>query len=105
MRACFRGRVFALLVIASAAAGRIAGQEATETANPPAGAPAQEAPAFFVHLDVNHQTRSYRDGDNLSVKAVSEVDCYAYVVYHQADGKSFLVFPNSMQKDNRLKAK
>jgi hypothetical protein len=62
-------------------------------------------PSFFVRLDANHQTRSYREGDGLVLHAVSEADCYAYVFYHQADGKSFQVFPNAHQRLNRLKAR
>lgn len=68
-------------------------------------APRQDAPSFFVRLEVNHATRSYREGDALSLTAVSEVDCYAYVLYRQADGQSFQVFPNSSQPENRLKAR
>ena len=51
--------------------------------------PANPRPSFFVRLDVNHETRSYREGDGLVLTAVSEQDCYAYVIYHQADGQSF----------------
>ena len=68
-------------------------------------APRQNAPSFFVRLEVNHATRSYREGDTLSVTAVSEIDCYAYVLYTQSDGKSFQIFPNSSQPDNKLKAR
>ena len=67
--------------------------------------PVQSEPSFYVRLEVNHQTRSYREGDGLTIRAVSEADCYAYVIYHQADGKSFQVFPNAQQPVHRLKAR
>jgi hypothetical protein len=67
--------------------------------------PANPRPSFFVRLDVNHETRSYREGDGLVLTAVSEQDCYAYIIYHQADGQSFQVFPNRHQSVHRLKAR
>ena len=67
--------------------GSVWGQEANQTGNAVggaaeslpavpdnavAGAPQQLEPGFLVRLEINHQTASYREGDNLSVKAVSE---------------------------------
>lgn len=100
-RRCVISRCFGLLltVVLATSAEEAAGQGNTPQM------PRQIAPSFFVRLEVNHQTASYREGDNLSVTAVSEIDCYAYVAYHQADGKTFLIFPNPVQKDNRLKAR
>lgn len=63
------------------------------------------APSFFVRAEANHASRIYREGDSLKITAVSEVDGYGYVIYHQADGKSFQIFPNSHQPDNTLKAR
>ena len=53
----------------------------------------QRQPAFYVRADVDHVTRTYRDGDSLSVTITSEADGFAYVLYKQADGKVFMVFP------------
>jgi hypothetical protein len=80
-------------------------QAQDDPGNPIFEEPKQPAPSFLVRLELNHQTGSYREGDSLSVTAVSEVDCYAYVLYHQADGQSFSIFPNSRQQDNRLHAR
>jgi len=65
----------------------------------------QEQPTFLVRAEVDRESKEYRDGDNLSVKVISEADAHLYVLYQQADGRAFLIFPNSAQKDNRVKAK
>ncbi|MGO8752598.1 MAG: DUF4384 domain-containing protein [Thermoguttaceae bacterium] len=59
-------------------------------------------PAFLVRAEVNKTTRSYREGDALSIRAACEVDAYLYVVYQQADGQMYLVFPNRFQPANRV---
>ena len=61
--------------------------------------------AFLVRAEVNHSTGDYRQGDALSVRVASEVDAYVYVLYQQADGKVFQIFPNVHQPDNRLAAR
>jgi hypothetical protein len=93
----------ALTVIASAS--RLAAQQPNVAGGADLPAFLQTSPSFLVRLEVNHQTCSYREGDNLSIAAVSEIDCYAYVLYHQADGKTFLIFPNASQRENRLAAR
>lgn len=65
----------------------------------------QENPSFLVRADVNHHTRSYRQGDVLSLQVCSEEDAYLHVLYKQADGKIFQIFPNSSQAENRIKAR
>ncbi len=62
-------------------------------------------PSFFVHCDVNRADRVYRQGESLSISLVSEQDAYAYVLYQQADGQVFQIFPNSAQRNNRVAAK
>jgi len=64
----------------------------------------QSVPSFLVAADVNHSTRSYREGDFLSVQVISERDAFVHVFYQQADGKTFQIFPNVRQSNNRLKA-
>ncbi len=65
----------------------------------------QEQPSFMVRVSVNRPNHVYREGDALSVNVICERDAYAYVLYKQADGKVFQIFPNSIQSDNRIKAK
>ncbi|MBC7817247.1 MAG: DUF4384 domain-containing protein [Planctomycetaceae bacterium] len=65
----------------------------------------QQRPSFFVRAEVNHVTRAYAEGDAMSLQVVSEVDAFLYVLYKQADGKVFQIFPNSAQPENRVKGK
>ncbi len=65
----------------------------------------QNDPGFLVRADVNRASRSYRDGDTLSITVASEADAYLYVLYKQADGKVFQIFPNSVQSQNRVRAR
>jgi hypothetical protein len=75
-------------------------------ANPPQGSAAivQNEPSFYVHASLDRLDNTYRAGEYLRVNFVSEVDAFAYVIYRQADGKEYVVFPNSVQRDNRIKA-
>lgn len=66
---------------------------------------AQDEPSFFVRVDVDRADRTYRAGESMKVNVISEQDAYLYVLYKQADGKVFQIFPNSVQKENKVKAK
>lgn len=66
---------------------------------------AQSAPKFLVRVDVNRGLRSYREGDPLSLTVAAEEDAYVYVLYKQADGQVFQIYPNASHTDNRLKAR
>jgi hypothetical protein len=65
----------------------------------------QQNPSFLVRADVDHANRSYCEGDGLKISVASEEDAYLYVLYKQADGRIFQIFPNSGQLDNRVKAR
>lgn len=62
----------------------------------------QQAPSFLVRAEVNRESRDYREGDSFSLSVVSEVDAYVYVIYQQADGQAYQVFPNSAQQNKVL---
>ena len=64
-----------------------------------------EQPSFFVRASLNREVRDYREGDTLAIRVCCEVDAYLYVLYQQADGKVYQIFPNEGQKDNRVAAK
>ncbi len=88
---------FALLL--STAAGADSGKpDLRETAR-------TEQPGFFVRASVNRTSRSYREGDTLSLNVVSEKDAYVYVLYQQADSTILQIFPNQTQPANRVKAR
>lgn len=99
-----RRATVAFLFAATVAIAAIpAGAQQTEETKPE-NVPNPE-PAFFVHADVDRIDRAYREGDPLFITAICEQDAYLYVFYEQADGKSMLVYPNSRQKNNFVKAK
>ncbi|MBX9788773.1 MAG: DUF4384 domain-containing protein [Pirellulales bacterium] len=87
------------------------GGTATTQASTPEGegtidnAVTNQQPAFFVRASLNREVRDYREGDTLAIKVCCEVDAYLYVLYQQADGKVYQIFPNESQKDNRIAAK
>ncbi|MGC1722662.1 MAG: DUF4384 domain-containing protein, partial [Isosphaeraceae bacterium] len=62
-------------------------------------------PKFYVRVSVDRQYRIYGEGETLTLKVRCEEDAYLYVLYQQADGKIFQIFPNSGQPDNRIKAR
>ena len=65
----------------------------------------QDQPDFLVRADVDRFTNCYREGDALLIRAVCEVDAYVYVLYKQADGEVYQIYPNSSQPENRVKAR
>lgn len=96
-------------ILSAALLAKLAAAQGGEAPDPAPGARplsgfANPQPTFLVRAEVNHQTRSYREGDTLSVRVACEVDAWLYVLYRQADGKLSLVYPNSHQKENRLRA-
>lgn len=88
----------------AALTGNLSAQE-----QPPSGNPDQQVatdrPSFLVRAEVNHKTRTYRNGDFLSVRIASERAGYAYLLYETADGNVFQLYPNVLQTDNRIAAR
>ncbi|MGD9724001.1 MAG: DUF4384 domain-containing protein [Pirellulales bacterium] len=77
-------------------------------ASPPTGEPEeirQTEPSFLVRVDVDRSNREYREGDGIVCRVNCEVDAYLYVLYKQADGKVYQIFPNKVQPDNFVKAR
>jgi len=63
-----------------------------------------ENPAFVVRVDVDHPDRVYMDRELMKVTVVSERAGYLYLLYKQADGSEVCLFPNKIQRDNRIPA-
>jgi hypothetical protein len=59
---------------------------------------------FLVGVNVDHPTLAYREGDTLTIKFKAEREAYLYLLYHQADGSSCLLFPNEALIDNHVPA-
>ncbi len=65
----------------------------------------QQQPAFYVHAEVDRHSGEYYKGEQITLSVVSEQDAFLYVLYKQADGRVYAVFPNSGQPDNRVQAR
>lgn len=63
-----------------------------------------DRPPFLAGVNVDHKDLSYRGGDTLTVRFTSEREAYLYLIYHQADGQSYLLFPNEAHLANRVPA-
>lgn len=62
----------------------------------------QDQPGFYVRASCDHASGIYEEGEALNLTVKCEADAYVYVMYEQADGKKFQIFPNSGQPDNRV---
>jgi hypothetical protein len=62
-------------------------------------------PSFMVRVSVDKPSCTYREGDNLSIRVASEEDAYVYVMYQPSEGKTYQIFPNKFQPNNRVKAR
>lgn len=66
---------------------------------------AQDAPAFMIGAKLNHPSGRYVAGEEVALTLLCEEEAYLYVLYQQADGKTFQIFPNSAQGENLIPAK
>lgn len=101
------GRRTGWVALLTALAVPLASVGGTSAEEPPAVDPdtiRQEHPTFLVGIDVDRPDRRYREGDQLSVRVRTERDAHVHVLYRQADGQVFQIFPNDAQPDNRVKA-
>lgn len=97
----------AALLIAPATLAAVAAEPLKPAEGPPSAAPEniqQQQPPFFVHAEVDRRSREYYAGEQITLSVVSEQDAFLYVLYKQADGQVYAVFPNSAQPDNRVQA-
>jgi len=63
----------------------------------------QENPSFLVSLDVDRPDRRYTDGEPITIRVKSERDAHLHVLYRQADGKVFQIFPNEAQRNGAIR--
>lgn len=52
---------------------------------------------FLAGVILDQDDARYEEGELLSLSFQAEQPCYLYLLYHQADGVSSLLFPNSVQ--------
>ena len=62
------------------------------------------AAPFLADVRVDHANLTYREGDTLSIDFKAEQNAYLYLIYHQADGKILLLFPNQAHITNLVPA-
>lgn len=62
-------------------------------------------PPFLAAILVDHADHVYREGDKLNVRFQAEQDAHLYLLYHQSDGSTVLLFPNEANRDGRVAAK
>ena len=97
-----------LIFAAALAAAPFQAQQSQPTETAPAATPEQiqqQQPAFFVHAEADRNSGEYYEGEQITLNVVSEQDAYLYVLYKQADGQVYAVFPNSGQPDNQVQAR
>lgn len=99
---------------APAAADAPAGEQPSTPAESPPAAPAETAlesapqndqPAFYVNAELSAKRTDFREGEALAINVTCEQEAYLYVLYEQADGKLFQIFPNKTQPNNKVPAK
>ncbi|MCA9072273.1 MAG: caspase family protein, partial [Planctomycetaceae bacterium] len=64
-----------------------------------------EHSSFMVRVAVDQKDRAYEEGEKLTAAVISERAGYLYLIYCNAAGKSYCVFPNKYQMDNRIPKK
>lgn len=47
---------------------------------------------------------SYQEGEQMVAFLKADRDCYVQLIYHDAEGRDFLIFPNRFRRDNFIKA-
>jgi hypothetical protein len=69
--------------------------------NKPAGGNTASS-AFFVEAWPNKESRTYYDGDKMTINLYASEDCYVKVYHVDVDNQTQLLFPNQADKNNRL---
>jgi hypothetical protein len=65
----------------------------------------QKHPDFYLNVGVDRADRCYEEGDSLTLSVTFEAraeKAYLHVVYRQADGKVYQIFPNAGRRDNLI---
>ncbi|MBI1313839.1 DUF4384 domain-containing protein [bacterium] len=79
-------------------------EQAQDTGRFPGSALINSRPPFLVGVVVNHADGKYREGETLQISFMAEEKAYLYLLYHQADSQSLLLFPNAAAPDNLVAA-
>lgn len=63
-----------------------------------------EDPYFHLKTNLIPKRSSFRDGESFSLEISATLECYVTIFSIGADNKLYLVFPNTNQRNNHLKA-
>ena len=102
MRGAWLAPALALFLAAPAWSQQSPAQAPAPSAGPglPCANLSNGAPTFLAHVAVDHVDGVYREGETLSVQFAAERESRLYLLYHQADGRCVLLFPNPARSDN-----
>jgi hypothetical protein len=59
-------------------------------------------PPFLAYVKVNREDRVFEEGDHLQIEFLAQRQAFLYLFYHQADGRTLLLFPNSAAQNNDI---
>ena len=62
------------------------------------------ATPYELNVRLNHDDGKYAEGDVLSLKIVSPIDGYLYVIHNDTNGNRKLLVPNKLWEDNKVRA-
>ena len=69
---------------------------------PPGETLVNSQPAFLANVAVDRPDGHYRAGDRLTLRFSVERDAHVYLLYHQADDTTLLLFPNQARPSNQF---
>jgi len=61
-------------------------------------------PPFLAGVVVDREDHVYQEGDKVRIRGIANHDANLYMIYHQADGASLLIFPNVVQRSSHVAA-
>lgn len=68
----------------------------------PGASLSNDEPPFLAGVAVDHASHTYLEGEKLRVQFMAERESHLYLIYHQADGSSLLLFPNEAHRNSRV---
>lgn len=81
-----------------------AGESSPDPASFPGAGLINAKPPFLTGVVVDREDGAYQAGDLVTVSVQAEADAYLYLLYHQADGSTLLLYPNEAARENRVPA-
>ncbi len=84
---------------------QVPAQSPASASSLPGSALNNATPTFLAHVAVDRADGVYHEGETLSIRFAAEREARLYLLYHQADGRCMLLFPNPARSDNRVPAR